>query len=243
MPNFINTIIIDSDKKSTIQLKLLLEKHYSNIKLLGIASTIDNAIKLIDKTKPDLVFLEIDLQGEQGFDILKKVNYKMFDVIITTNNSKHAVNAFNFSILDYIQKPYKLDTLKKAILRYKDLYGNFKSDIGIIKKSKHDYERLILPVHDGVELIDVDLITMCEAENDKTIFHLANGNLIVVEKPFDYYEDVLSDLFFIKVHKNTIINIDYIHEHKQDSESEYIVLKDDSIVKIRNLKQEIIEVN
>src|SRR5688572_3857166 len=101
----INCIVVDDELKSRESLKILLEDFCTNISVKAICESVAEAMDAIQKYKPDVVFLDIQLQRETGFDLLTKINNINFEVIFTTAYSEYAIKAFKFSAIDYLLKP------------------------------------------------------------------------------------------------------------------------------------------
>src|SRR5688572_4001994 len=111
----IRTIIVEDEKKSREVLHKLIQNNCPNLHVAGLASTVEQAVEMIKKERPDLVFLDIELSDGTGFDILEQVQGLNFDVIFATAYDQYAIKAIKYSAIDYLLKPIDADELKKAV--------------------------------------------------------------------------------------------------------------------------------
>src|SRR3990167_4315882 len=119
MESKLTAIIVDDEKSSREVLTNLIESFFKEIELLGEAENVDDAFKLIHTKKPQLVFLDIQMPRQSGFNLLKKFEELPFEVIFVTSYDQYAINAIKFSALDYLLKPVEVKDLKETISRAK----------------------------------------------------------------------------------------------------------------------------
>lgn len=180
----IKVIIVDDEQHCIDRLKsLFLTKFAYKLKLVGTASSVLSAYDLIVQEKPDLIFLDVQLNELTGFDLLSKFDKLSFDVIFTTAYEKYAVKAFKFSAIGYLLKPVDIDDLKLAIDKFSDtieqkdykqkfdlLYANFK------QLSLHD-KKIAVPTLSGIEFIPVSSIIRCESDINYTTLYLTEKTI------------------------------------------------------------------
>jgi len=212
----IRAVLVDDEKSSLIILQKLLEKHLPEVKVEATAQSVAEAVEVIDKVKPDLVFLDISMPDGEGFEVLEKVNYRDFGVIFVTAYDQYAIKAFEFAAIHYILKPIKVEELIEAVRRYQEQKKqplDEKIQVLIQSLTKEKPTKLVLPTSSGVYVIDLDDIVRCESSNNYTTFFLTNGKKIVVSKSIQIYERLLKDSHFCRIHNKHIVNLKYIKKY------------------------------
>src|SRR3990172_2274111 len=111
----IRAVIVEDEKKSREVLNKLIQKNCPDLNVVGMAATVEEAVAVIKKEKPDLVFLDIELSDGTGFDILEQVQGLNFEVIFATAYDQYAIKAIKYSAIDYLLKPIDVDELKIAV--------------------------------------------------------------------------------------------------------------------------------
>lgn len=239
----IKTILVDDESSSLIILKALIEKYTHEVEVIETARNVAEAINKINELKPDLVFLDINLPDGDGFSVIEKANYKDFKVIFSTAYDQYAIRAFEFAALHYLLKPIKPDDLKDAISRYNQLEDeNFENKIEIFNKAlKETPNRLVLPTSTGVHILKISDILRCESSNNYTTFFTTDKHKIIVSKPINLYESILSDTYFCRIHNKHIVNLNCIVKYVK-GRGGYVELNDGSRVDVsEGRKKEFIE--
>jgi two-component system, LytTR family, response regulator len=233
MEDAIRTVLVDDDKTSLLTLKALLENHFQLVKIVGTAMTVKDAIALIDESKPQMVFLDINLPDGEGFDVMEKVVYRNFRVIFVTAFDKYAVRAFEFSALHYIVKPATFEGLKTAFDRYKDTREEDIDDrISVLKESlKGGQEKIIIPSSDGLNIVKLGDVVRLEADDVYTTFFLAGGQKFVASKSLNNYEKILEDLPFSRIHSKHLINLVYVKRYMKGKGGS-VIMEDNSEVEV-----------
>ncbi|MFZ4570082.1 MAG: LytR/AlgR family response regulator transcription factor [Bacteroidales bacterium] len=235
MEEAIRTILVDDDKASLLSLKSLIEKHFSEVNVIGTAMTVKDAIALIDETKPEMVFLDVNLPDGEGFDVMEGVTYRDFQVIFVTAFDKYAVRAFEFSALHYIVKPATFEGLKTAFSRYKDSKEkeeDIDDRITVLKESlKGVQEKIIIPSSNGLNIVKIGDVVRLEADDVYTTFYLSNGQKFVASKSMNNYEKVLEDLPFSRIHSKHLINLVYVKRYIKGKGGS-VIMEDNSEVEV-----------
>jgi two-component system, LytTR family, response regulator len=213
----IKALIIDDEALSADMLGYLIEKNIPAITQLKRTTSAVEGLKLIESFQPDIVFLDIQMPFLSGFELLAKLPQHPFSVIFTTAYNKYAIKAIRFSALDYLLKPVDTDELILAVERYlqkfsgkkhlQDLYLNFMDNL---QASGEKQYRLALHTHLGLKLVTPREIVRCQANNNYTIFYLADGSSITTSKTIKEYEEILGEYNFIRVHKSHLVNLLFI---------------------------------
>lgn len=214
----IRTLLIDDEVKSCDVLSKILLNYCTDIEIAGAAHNVDEAYQLILEQKPDLVFLDIQMPGGDGFSLLEKFDDINFHVIFVTAFDRFAVKAIKFSALDYLMKPVNIDEVIEAVNKYKkDLLKNIPSqkDQLLFKyllknvnySGKKMWDTIALPTSQAIVYVKLDDIIYVEADNNYSVFHLENKEKIMVSYTLKNYEELLCDHHFMRVHNSHIINL------------------------------------
>ena len=206
-------LIIEDEQKSREMLSEILKKYYPQIAILGLAKNVAEAVELIEKTKPNLLFLDISMPDGTGFDVLEKTLGHKFDIIFTTATDKHALKAIKYSACDYLLKPIDLDELGTAIKRLEQKRSlsipsmdNLQFLIQNLKRADDNYTKITLPTGNAFEIVPVKDIIRCEADGSYTNFFLVSGKKLMVSASLKHYEDLLPENDFIRIHHHHLVN-------------------------------------
>jgi len=241
-----NTVIIDDEPHARETIRAIVESQVKNIKFIGEAEDVATSIKLIDKTKPDLIFLDINLPDGNSFDILKKIKYKNFKVIFITAYQEYAIQAIKFSAFDYILKPVNpaelLQAVNKALLENStsnDIETKLNTFYNNISQLSPTIKKIVVKTADKIHVVDINIIIRCESDNSYCTIYLNNNSKIVVSKNLKSYEEMLSPVGFLRVHQSHLINCNYINYFdKQDGGS--LVMSDNAHVPVSAQKRPIL---
>lgn len=209
-------ILVDDEAANLENLKILLDKHCPNIKVVAIASNIGEAFTQINLHRPDLLFLDIQMGKTTGFDLLNQLTEKTFEVVFVTAYDNYGIQAVKFAALDYLLKPVDPDELKvaveKAEIRIKNkIHGeqlNFL--LSQIKKNEPGTPKIALPQQHEIRYVSVDDIMRCVADNTYTFFFLSNGDKILISKPLKEYSDLLKPHGFVRAHQSHLVNPKFV---------------------------------
>ena len=243
----IKALVVDDEKKARDILTGMLNAHCPQVNVIGQADSVSVAEELIRSTKPDLVFLDIEMPFGNGFDLLDRTRDLNFDVIFTTAFDHYAVKAIKFSAFDYLLKPIDVDELKIAVDRliqnkkdqnsFNGKIENLLSEIKINGKPK----RIAIPSLEGISIVNIDEIIRCEADTNYTRIYLINGEAILVSKTLKEYEDLLTEYHFVRVHHHNLINLNHVQKYIK-GEGGYAIMSDGSSVEVsRRKKTEFLE--
>ncbi|PCJ28792.1 MAG: DNA-binding response regulator [Flavobacteriales bacterium] len=209
----INTIIIDDEQNARENLKLILEEFCPEINIVAEAGSADEARILINKHEPNLLFLDINMPNEDGFELLDSIDNKNFSVIFVTAHNQFALKALKAGAIDYIEKPIDIEDLKTAVDKISlDNKGAGNVDYNMIKTLLNEYKNdgksdiIAVPTLSGYEIIKAEDIIHLEADESYTRIFLANGKKCMSSMTIARYEKVLDTNTFFRVHKSHIIN-------------------------------------
>lgn len=241
-------IIIEDEKKSRENLHGMLEIYCPNVKVVGQADGVKAGIEVIEKNKPDIVFLDIQMPDGSGFKLLEQLNAINFEIIFTTAFDQYAIKAIKYSALDYLLKPIDPEDLVGSVKKVEQKVSQKKANESIqvllenIKSRSEEPEKIILSTAKKIHVVKVDDIVRCESDNYYTTFFFTNGKTMLISKTLKENEDLLSSHNFIRPHKSHLVNVKYIKSFlKRDGG--YIRMTDGSEVPVsRRKKEKIIEI-
>ncbi|MFT5168941.1 MAG: two-component system LytT family response regulator [Saprospiraceae bacterium] len=230
----IKAIIIDDIPQAIELLKGDLENYCPDVEVIGDAPSVVAGTKLLKQLKPDIVFLDIELQDGTGFDILEILGDIPFKIIFTTASDEHAIKAFRFSAIDYLLKPINPEELQEAVAKFKDSKGDSKESIDLLLdnvKERKGPRKLALHTLDKIQVAEINEIVRCESSGNYTTFYFADKQKILVTRTLKEYEKLLEEYGFIRVHQSHLINGNHIKEYIK-TEGGYLVMKDGSHVSV-----------
>lgn len=235
-------IIVDDENKSRESLKILVEDFCENVKVAAVCQSVAEGLEAIHAHKPNLVFLDIQMQRETGFDLLDKIKQPDFEVVFTTAYSEYAIKAFKFSAIDYLLKPIDIEELKAAIEKVRVRKANNLSErlehlVQNLKPAKDQRFKLALPASDGLIFVRVEDILYCEASSNYTTLYIADGKKYIVSRTLKEYEDLLSDQDFYRIHNTYLINLNAVKKYVR-GDGGYVILNNDVSLDVSKRKKE-----
>jgi two-component system, LytTR family, response regulator len=233
-------LIIDDEKHARENLLGLLEKHCPIVDVIGLGTGVSEGLNLIETFKPELVFLDVEMQDGTGFDLLRSLKNISFKVIFVTAHNHFALQAIKWSALDFLQKPVDIDELKVAVDRYKKT--SLQADqIDLLLQEKPKREKIALPTSDGLIFLKVKEIVRLEADGCYTHFHTNNKQSVIVSRTMKEYIEMLDDKVFFRVHKSHYINLDYLQKYNNRDGGTAILENGDHIPISRNAKDDFVK--
>lgn len=238
----ITAIIIDDEQHCIDRVKTLLAPYREIISVIGTFLTVDSGVHGIETLQPDVVFLDVQIHEQTGFDVLKAVNKHAFEVIFITAFEFYAVQAFKFSAIDYLLKPIDKDDFKMAInkLNLKIEAKDFSRKVNVLLEniSKKDTQKKItIPTTEGLEFLDVSNIIRCEADVNYTIIYTMEGKKTTVSKTLKSFEALLINCNFFRVHNSHLINLNYIKKYTK-GKGGYVTLTDNSTIEVSTRRKD-----
>lgn len=241
----INAIIVEDEFRVRQVLVKLLALHCPSIRLIAEAENITAAYDLIIKHKPDLVFLDIEMAGGSGFDLLAKFKEINFETIFVTSFGHYAINAIKYSALDYLLKPVMVSELKTAVEKVADRVNNKHSlqQYSLLKENLENKNSKKLGVINKGKLYHVNVtdIIYIEGSGNYSTIYLINGDKYTAAKTLKDYEEMLcAEDSFARVHKSYIVNIKQISHIEKGEESPLVLYNNIKLEISRRKRQELI---
>lgn len=241
----IKAIIIDDEKHCLKTLDLLLTEYCPDVQVMDKCSDAEAGLKAIKKHKPELVFLDIEMPHMNGFEMLEQFSEVSFSVIFTTGYDQYGIKAFRFSALDYLLKPVEPKELIAAVHKVqtrKRLPETEQFQILLHKMENKEtvFPKIPVPTIDGFELIPVEQILFCKADDNYTYFHLKNKRKIIACRQLKEVEEQLQDFnFFIRIHHSYIVNLNEVSRYVR-GEGGHIVLNDGTPISVSKSRKDML---
>ena len=237
-------ILVDDEPDGIRTLQKLLERHCPEVKIEATCANAAIAKKQIEAIKPDVVFLDIQMPGQTGLEMIAELTVKNFEIIFVTAHNEYILQALQYSAADYLLKPVDEDRLIEAVQRAeKRLKEGKKEELtetllhNLSNKGNPNEMRLCLPTLKGFIILKLDEIIYCEAERSYTIFHLEANKSVIVSKPLLDYENLLGDAGFLRIHKSFLINLRHVKEY-QRGEGGMVIMNNNSEIEVSRRKKE-----
>lgn len=239
----IKAIIVEDEQHCIDRLSgLLASVCKQSVHLMGTFQSVEDGLHAINTVQPDVVFLDVELHDQTGFDLLRQVKKVQFEVIFTTGFDKYAVQAFKFSAIDYLLKPVDSDDLQQAIEKLRTkvswddisqkldaLFHNLKNIEGVSKK-------IGVPTMNGFVFLEVSDIIRCESDINYTNIFLKEKKKITVAKTLKEFEELLTEYNFFRVHNSHLINLAYVKAYNKGTGG-YVSMIDNSEIEVASRRK------
>jgi two-component system LytT family response regulator len=236
-------ILVDDEPDGIRTLKKMLEIHCPNVHVAATCSNATAAKQELESIRPDVVFLDIQMPGKSGLDLLTEMAEKNFEVIFVTAHNEYMLQALQYSAADYLLKPVDEDRLIEAVQRVEARMQAEKKEWtetlmhNLNKAGSPSEMRLCLPTLKGFIVVKLDDIIYCEAERSYTIFHLDGKRTVMVSKSLIEYDNLLQDTQFIRIHKSFLINLHHVKEY-QRGEGGMVIMTNNAEIEVSRRKKE-----
>lgn len=226
----IKTVIVDDDPAQRELHKHLLDKYFPQVSVVAEAGSVQTSMEVIRKYRPDLVFLDIEIIGGNGFQVLQLLKPYSFKVIFITAFDHFAIKAFQFSAMNYILKPVDEEEFLTAV---REALQTIDSEQSLLKqndylmdfyKKETQLGRIVLRTTDSLHVVDMADIVYCRSDNTYTTFYLISGEEIVVSKGMKDYVELLKDYGFFRPHQSYLVNLNYV-KRVDKNEGGFVVMK------------------
>ncbi|MFT4758013.1 MAG: two-component system LytT family response regulator [Vicingaceae bacterium] len=235
----LNAILIDNNEDALISLRLLLYKHCPNIIIVGESMDNNEGAALIKQLSPDVVFLDINLNQNTGFDLLEQFQSIDFQVIFVTAHKEHSIKALRLEATDYLMKPVSVQELKSAVARAKDKVcrqflqndKNYPENLGL-KDSRFAIKELVVPEKKIYHTIPITDIIILKAEGSYTRILLSDDRSLICSKNLGYFQELLEPEGFHRVHRKHLVCLSQIDKIIRESRKTFIRLINNEIYEV-----------
>lgn len=234
-------LIIDDEQKLREVLQIKIVQHCPDVSVIGQASNVEEGYRMIRELKPDLIFLDIAMPGESGFDLISRFDAIDFEVIFVTGFNEYALDALKVSAVDYLLKPVKTESLQLAIQKAQERIDQ-RSKIAKYDILKHNLNnigdqktKIAIPGTDAYEFVRISDIIRCEGWQKYTKIFLENGSVIVSSYNLGVFRDMLESYDFFSTHKSHLVNKTHITRYLKDGT---IIMSDGSTAPVARRRKE-----
>ncbi len=209
-------VLIDDEISNLENLQTLLQKHCPQLRICATTQTVADAVAAIQRHEPEVVFLDIQMGEQTGFDVLKLLPKRNFEVIFVTAYDKYGIQAVKFAALDYLLKPIDIEELVLAVnkaeqkIAAKVQTSQLDFLMQQLSKPVANSSKIALPMQGEIRYVALSEIVRCEADNTYTHFFLSTGENILVSKSLKEYADLLSPNGFLRTHQSHLVNPKYV---------------------------------
>lgn len=233
-----NAILVDDEPAAQNALLEMLKMVCPQINIAGTAQNLGEALALLRKQEVQIIFLDIQLGNESGFDLLKGLDTERHKVIFTTAFDEFAVKAFRLSAIDYLLKPINPQELMEAVEKCSATLQNQDLRIGHLRDqlTKKEQDHIVLSGEKAFHYVKLSEIIYCSADNNYTVFNLSDGQKIVVANTLKSYDEIFPKNTFFRVHQSHLINRAFVSKLIK-SDGGYLLLSDGSTIPISRRKK------
>lgn len=239
----LTAIIVEDELQSQTHLNSLLAQVCPEVTVLGIGNTVQAGVDLYTHYHPDLLFLDIELGTDIGFDVLTQISPPTYRVIFTTAFDQYGVRAIKFSALDYLLKPIQPDELRQAVQKALVHHSSCSSSLRIqhlldqLHQQKGREKTLAIPQGRELVFVQVAEIMFCQASNNYTTLYLQQGYQLVSSKGIFHYDELLFAAGFLRVHQSYLVNPRFVRSLHTE---QYLVLQNKTKIPVARLKMQLV---
>ncbi|WP_445456988.1 LytR/AlgR family response regulator transcription factor [Flavobacterium sp. HNIBRBA15423] len=237
-------LIIDDESKARSLLHTIISEYCLEIETIFQAENLLKGIEIIKKEPINILFLDIEMPNHSGLQLFDFLNIEEvdFEIIFTTAYSDYAIQAFEFSAIDYLLKPLRPNKVKEAVEKAKKSLeqNQLQQRLTELKQalSSEKFNKLALPVEDGVLFVKLEDIYFCEADGMYSKFYLKNNKKLLISKPLKYFTDLLDNKeMFYKPHRSYLVNLQYLQKLVK-KEGTYLEMENNFLVPVSKEKRE-----
>ena len=241
----IKAILIDDEVHCIDTLSILLSDYCPEVEVMERCHSAKKGLEAIEKIKPELVFLDIEMPVMNGFELLEQFKQIPFSVIFTTGYDQYAIKAIRFSALDYLLKPIDPRELVTAVHKVQvqkmpPTTEQFQMLMEQIQHKESGFTKIAVPTAEGFELIPADSVVRCEADDNYSHLFLTNKNKITVCRTLKEMEEQLENFgYFIRVHHSYLVNLNEVTKYIR-GEGGYLVMNDGSTVNVSRSRKDML---
>lgn len=242
----LNTIIVDDEQNCIEALEALTSEYCSEINITYKFNCPVKALPVIFETKPDLLFLDIDMPKMTGVELAKSLPNTGTDIIFVTAFNKYAYDAFKTNAIDFILKPVNIAELVTAVnkvseRRKKSEFNNLKLQQFFDSYEQAKNPKVGIHTSKGIEYINKSDVIWAEASSSYCVIHLADSRKLTVSKPLSDIEALLNDKIFFRAHKSYLINLQYVVRYNIKDGGQIELSDKTALLLARRKKDEFIE--
>ena len=239
----LKAILVDDELNSLQNLQFKIQEYCPSVKVVAQSQNPEEAIRLIQQHKPDVIFLDIEMPRMSGFKMLEQIPEIDFEIIFITAYNHYAINAIRICAFDYLVKPVAIDELQQTIERLakssnkkiRERAENLKNNLAN-PKSQEDH--IAIPTNDGLEFIQIKQIVHIESSSNYSKLVLQNGHHMLVTRQLKDFEELLQDYRFYRVHHSHLVNLNFIAKYIRGDGGQ-ITMRNGDVIDVSRRKKEV----
>ncbi|NJB82215.1 LytR/AlgR family response regulator transcription factor [Wenyingzhuangia aestuarii] len=221
----IKAIIVDDELSARENLLYLIENFCSEITVIATCCNVDEAVKSIERNKPDVVFLDIEMPQKNGFQLLKECTNINFKIVFITAYDQYAIKAFDVSALDYLLKPIDIDRLVETVakIKHQQVITSFKDRIEAFTENKKKLSKISIPYKSDYVILNIEDILCIEADRMYSHIYTVDGKKYTASKKLNHYEELFFEISNLKrVHRSWIANLSKVESYSLSLKKIYL---------------------
>jgi two-component system LytT family response regulator len=239
----LKAIIVEDEPMSREILSGYLARYCPDVTLVAQVDSVQTGIAAIQKHKPDILFLDVEMPKGNGFDLLEQLEEINFETVFVTAFGNYAIQALNYSAAYYILKPVSIEELIAAVDKIKHQKARNQTSVHTkvllenIQIGHIQNYKIVLPLQDGFEVVNIKDIVHCKANDNFTDFHFIGKQKKMICRTLKFYEELLGESGFLRVHKSHLINLDHIVKYTRGKGGQ-LTMVDGSMIDVSPNKKE-----
>ncbi len=248
--NPLTAILIDDEGFAIANLTSLIGTYCQSLQVIGSASSVVEGVPKINKLKPDVIFLDINMPKENGFDLLNQITHIPL-VVFVTAHEQHALRAMKVCAVDFLLKPIDINELKQTQIKLLQIntikpeirknYSNVLRNLSSLIERPGSVRKITLYGNNGYEIFDIDNILYLSGENNYTSFHFLKHREVMVTKTLKDYEEILEPFGFMRIHKSTLVNLMHVKKIMKGENPSLLITNDEELNVSRRKSMELFE--
>jgi two-component system LytT family response regulator len=234
-------IIIDREINSANYLKGLMKTILPEVSVKSIVGSLSEGLRLLDEFEPSLVFVDMQLQTANGFDLIDQFSENNYAVIFTMPRVQSATSTVKFSPPDFLLTPFEPEDLKSAVDSAMQKFNEYTLNKNRIVVSQalveqNEQRRIAVSTSSNIIVIDVENILYLQSDGPYTNIHTKNAGKVMSSKHLKEYEDTLTEFGFFRIHKSYLVNLEEIKQYSK-TEGGFVVLTSGDKVAVSDKKK------
>jgi two-component system, LytTR family, response regulator len=239
----IRVVLVDDENHSRSSLEILIQTYCKDLEILSSFSSPLQAVASIQELLPDLIFLDIEMPGQTGFEVIEQIKHLAIPVIFTTAYQQYAIRAIKYSALDYLLKPINPEDLMEAVQRFRLRRHEVRKEqfqffIDQLEQKNHTLKKLAVPNLDGFRLVPIDAILYLKADDNYTHIILRDKQTLLASRTLKEIQSQLEEYEqFVRIHNSYLVNVHEIIQY-QKGEGGSVILSDQSVIPISRARKD-----
>ena len=232
----VSAIIIDDEPDARNLIAFYLQQMFPQVQLVKQAENVTKAYEYLSQHRVDMMFLDIQLPDGSGFNLLQKLEGQHVPhIIFVTSYDEYAIKAIKVAALDYILKPVSKEDIREAVNLVLQKISQLNPGV-----AKPDLSKIALPSLTGLEFIEIDEISCCEADNNYTTLYFKDGGKKVVTKTLAKFEAELSAYNFLRVHHKYLVNLKMVKAYSKGKGGGHLVMQNNDTIPVSLRKKHLL---